>query len=90
MSTDGRLANLDDVQKAMGPEPLFPRVIDRKTGLLKLEVKRGLEYRIPNDPVKVLGLLDHLSWKPFAEVPGFMRLAIRRIATAKGWEIHPF
>lgn len=68
--------------------PRFPRVVSDRTGdYLVLEDRR--RYRIPEDPVKALGLLDHLGSKTWADA-GFLVRAIRRISAARDWPIHPF
>jgi hypothetical protein len=68
--------------------PHYPRVKTLKRGMF-LEVCRGRDYKIPEHPIKVLGLLHHLSGKIWADNEFFF-YAIQRIATAKGWKIHPF
>jgi hypothetical protein len=44
---------------------------------------------LPEDPVKVLGLLHHLSTKTWA-TPDFLRLVMERVAEAHGWDLGKF
>lgn len=49
----------------------------------------GRRYRIPKDPVFVLGLGQHLANKPWTTAT-WLHYAIERIAAACGWQIHPW
>jgi hypothetical protein len=77
-----RLSDID----ATPPE--FPKVVRRK-GKPFLQLEDGREYRIPSDPIKVMGLLHHFAGKVWANHRFFFH-AIARIAKERGWEIHPF
>jgi hypothetical protein len=68
--------------------PKYPRVV-KFEGALWLEAAKDRDYKVPDHPIKVLGLLHHLAGKTWADC-GFFFYAIQRIASAKGWKIHPF
>ena len=68
--------------------PKYPKAVERN-GEVFLRLEDGREYEVPDDPMKVLGLLHHLSGKTWADRSFFFH-AIQRIARAKGWEIHPW
>jgi hypothetical protein len=73
--------------------PTYPRVVKYK-GEWWLEATEGRDYKLPDDPFKVLGLLHHLTQKRcVGDVlvdASYVRLVIERIAAALGWQIHPF
>jgi hypothetical protein len=71
-----------DVPPYMPPE--YPKVSKRGRKLfLDIKPRDGAGYRIPEDPIKVLGLLHHLSGKTWADTGEFFQLAISRIAAAR-------
>lgn len=77
-----------DLLRRRPPPPAYPKVVSNRTGDY-LVLKDRRRYRIPETPEKVLGLIDHLAGKTWADAK-FLMLAIRRIAAARDWPIHPF
>lgn len=72
------------------PESEYPKATERGRSLfLEVKPRDGEGYRVPDDPIKVLGLLHHLAGKTWANHEFFF-YAISRIAEARGWQIHPF
>jgi hypothetical protein len=68
--------------------PKFPRAVLFR-GEWYLEAREGVDYRIPTDPTKCLGLVEHLAGKTWAD-RRFLFHAVREIARARDFHIHPF
>jgi hypothetical protein len=66
----------------------YPGVVTNKN-CAWLELQDGREYSVPDDPVKFLGLVEHLARKTWVDTE-FIVATIRKTADAKGWKIHPF
>jgi hypothetical protein len=56
---------------------------------LWLGLEDGRDYEVPPDPVKVLGLINHLAGKSWATTD-LVCDAIERIAGEGGWDIHGY
>lgn len=79
------------IVRASDMEPRFPDYprVHQSGQELVVELEDGREYTLPDDPLKVLGLLQHFAGKVWADRRFFLHL-IGRIAQARGWVIHPF
>jgi len=55
---------------------------------LYLTIPDGRVYDIENDPIKALGLLDHLCGKTWMDGE-YACQAIHAMANAANWKIHP-
>jgi hypothetical protein len=65
--------------------PKHPKVSGRgRTMTLVLE--DGRHYEVSENPLEFLGLLRHLTKKTWADGE-FLRLAIGRVAVARGWDL---
>ena len=65
---------------------LYPR-IEFSNDQYYLVTAPATDYPIPEDPIKVLGLLRHVAEKTWADGP-FMHRVIEHIARIRGWDIH--
>lgn len=65
---------------------LFPR-IEFSNDRHYLVTAPATDYAIPDDPIKVLGLMCHLGEKRWADGK-CMQIAIEHIARIRGWDIH--
>ena len=63
--------------------------IERDNGRAYLVLGDGRDYRIPDDPIKAMGLLHHLASKTWA-TREFLCEAIAVMAGEMDWPIHPF